>query len=129
MPSLNKVMIIGNLGRDPVLRRTEGGEAVTKLLLATTRFHKDVEGITKAQTDWHDVVVFGAQAERCSEHLVKGKKIYVEGRLQTRSWEKQGVKRYSTEVVASQVHFLGGGNRLQGTAPAPLLAQAPAEAH
>lgn len=129
MPSLNKVMIIGNLGRDPVLRRTEGGEAVTKLLLATTRFYKDVEGITKEQTDWHDIVVFGPQAELCSERLVKGKKIYVEGRLQTRGWEKQGVKRYSTEVVASQVHFLGGGNRLQGTAPAPVPAQAQAQAH
>jgi single-strand DNA-binding protein len=110
MAGVNKVILVGNLGADPELRYTSGGQAVTELRLATSRKYTGKDGTTQEDTQWHRVVVWGKQAENCKQYLSKGRQCYVEGRLQTRQWEdKEGHKRYTTEVVAEQVQFLGGG--------------------
>ena len=110
MAGINKVILIGNLGADPELRYTSGGQAVTELRLATTRSWTGKDGKRQEDTQWHRVVVWGKQAEHCKEYLSKGRQCYVEGRLQTRQWEdRDGNKRYTTEVVAETVQFLGGG--------------------
>ena len=102
--SLNKAMIIGNLGRDPEMRYTPSGQAVTQFTVAVNRNYKDQTGEWQEETEWFRVVVWGQQAERAAEYLRKGNKVYVEGRLQTRQWEDQsGQKRYTTELVANQV--------------------------
>lgn len=102
--SLNKAMIIGNLGRDPEMRYTPNGQAVTQFTVAVNRNYKDQDGAWQEETEWFRVVVFGPQAERAAENLRKGGKVYVEGRLQTRQWEdREGQKRYTTELVAQQV--------------------------
>ncbi len=113
MAGLNKVMLIGNVGKDPEMRYTANGKAVTTFSLACNRTHNTPEGERKEETDWFDVVTWDKLAELCSQFLQKGRQAYVEGRLQTRSWEGQdGQKRYKTEVVAQTVLFLGsaGGN-------------------
>ncbi len=116
---INKVILIGNLGADPELRYTSGGQAVADLRLATSRKWTAKDGTSKEETEWHRVVVWGKQAESCKEYLSKGRQIYVEGRLQTRQWEdRDGNKRYTTEVVAENVKFLGGGRGQQGAAGA-----------
>ena len=110
MASLNKVILIGNLGRDPEVRYTQGGGAVANLNLATNEVWNDKNGQRQERTEWHRVVVWGKRAEICSKYLSKGRQVYVEGRIQTRSWEdKDGNKRYITEVIAADVQFLGGG--------------------
>jgi single-strand DNA-binding protein len=102
--SLNKAMIIGNLGRDPEMRYTPNGQAVTQFTVAVNRNYKNQAGEWQEETEWFRVVVWGQQAERAAEYLRKGNKVYVEGRLQTRQWEDQsGQKRYTTELVANQV--------------------------
>jgi single-strand DNA-binding protein len=108
---LNKVLLIGNLGVDPELKYTQGGQAVLRIRLATTeRFAQ--QGERKERTEWHTVIVWGNRAEALSKYLHKGKTIYVEGRLQTRQWEdKDGGKRSATEVVANQILLLGGGQQ------------------
>ncbi len=108
--SVNKVILIGNLGADPELRYTPGGTAVTDLRIATNRRYKARDGDWQEETEWHSVVVWSKQAENCKEYLSKGRTVYIEGRLQTRSWDdqKSGQKRYKTEVVADTVQFLGG---------------------
>jgi single-strand DNA-binding protein len=107
--SVNKVIIIGNLGRDPELRYTQGGQPVCQLNVATTRVYTNRNNDRVDETEWHRVTVWGKQAESCSQYLTKGRQVYVEGRLQTRSYEdKEGVKRYSTDIVAETVQFLGG---------------------
>lgn len=112
MAGVNKVILIGNLGADPELRYTSGGQAVADLRVATSRRYTDRDGGQKEDTQWHRVVVWGKQAEHCKEYLSKGRQIFIEGRLQTRSWEdRDGNKRYTTEVVAQTVQFLGGGGR------------------
>jgi single-strand DNA-binding protein len=109
MAGINKVILIGNLGADPELRYTSGGQAVADIRLATTRKWTGKDGKSQEDTQWHRVVVWGKQAENCKEYLAKGRQIYLEGRLQTRQWEdRDGNKRYTTEVVAEQVMFLGG---------------------
>jgi single-strand DNA-binding protein len=121
MSSINKVIIIGNLGRDPELRETKAG-AVCKLSIATTHTWKDKSGAKKEDTEWHRVTVWGKQAEHCAQYLAKGRSCYVEGRLKTTSYEKDGVKRYSTDIVASTVQFLGGrseGGGQRSEKPAP----------
>jgi single-strand DNA-binding protein len=108
MASVNRVMILGNLGHTPELRHTAGGTAVTNLSVATSHVTKERDGSSRETTEWHKVVVWGRQAEVCAEHLTKGRSVLVEGRLQTRAWESQpGVKAYATEIVAAHVHFLG----------------------
>jgi len=109
MASINKVIIIGNLGADPELRYA-GDRAVCNLSVATTDAWKDkASGEKKEKTEWHRVAVWGATAENCAKYLQKGRSVYVEGRLETRSYEKDGVRRYSTDIIADRVQFLGGG--------------------
>jgi len=106
--SLNKVMLIGNLGRDPEVRYLSSGKPVANFSIATTDSWKDKEGKQVEKTEWHKVVAFDKLAEICSEYLSKGKKVYIEGRLQTREWQDQsGQKRYTTEIVAQNMLMLG----------------------
>ena len=110
MGSVNKVILVGNLGRDAELRYTPGGAAVATLNLATTEVWNDKSGQKQEKTEWHRVVLWGKQAESLQEYLTKGKQIYVEGRLQTRQWDdKDGNKRYTTEIKADRITLLGGG--------------------
>jgi len=109
MASVNKVILIGNLGRDPETRYTTGGDAVTNLRIATTETWKDKSGEKQEKTEWHTVVLFGRQAEVAAEYLKKGRPVYIEGRLQTRKYtDKEGVEKYSTEIVADRMQLLGG---------------------
>lgn len=106
---LNKVMLIGNLGRDPEVRSTPSGQAVASFTLATTRRWRDKNGQKQEQTEWHNIVVWGKQAEIAGQYLTKGKQVYIEGRLQTRSWDDRqtGEKKYRTEIVADNFQMLG----------------------
>ena len=109
MGSVNRVILVGNLGRDAEVRHTANGQAVATLNLATTENWKDKEGQRQEKTEWHRIVLWGKQAESLQQYLVKGKQIYVEGRLQTRQWDdKDGNKRYTTEIKADRVTLLGG---------------------
>ena len=109
MASVNKVILIGNLGRDPETRYTTGGDAVTNLTIATTETWKDKAGEKQEKTEWHRVVLFGRQAEVAGEYLKKGRPVYIEGRLQTRKYtDKDGVEKYATEIVADRMQLLGG---------------------
>src|SRR4051812_48440587 len=108
MASLNKVMIIGNLGRDPEVRYTANGDAVANLAIATTDSWKDKSGEKQEKTEWHRVVMYGRQAEIAGEYLKKGRPVYIEGRLQTRKWQdNQGQEHYTTEIVADRMQMLG----------------------
>ena len=110
MGSVNKVILVGNLGRDAELRYTPGGAAVATINMATTEVWNDKAGQRQEKTEWHRVVLWGKSAESLAEYLVKGKQIYVEGRLQTRQWDdKDGNKRYTTEIKADRITLLGGG--------------------
>ena len=106
---VNKVLLIGNLGRDPEVRTTPSGQSVASFTLATSRRWKDRDGNRQEQTEWHNIVVWGKQAETASQYLTKGKQIYVEGRIQTRSWDDKtsGEKKYCTEVVCDNFQMLG----------------------
>jgi single-strand DNA-binding protein len=119
---LNKVMLIGNLGRDPEVRSTPSGQQVASFTLATNRRWKDKSGQRQEQTEWHNIVVWGKQAEIASQYLSKGKQIYVEGRIQTRSWDDKqtGEKKYRTEIVCDNFQMLGqrGGDFESAAAPA-----------
>lgn len=108
---INKVILIGNLGKDPEVRFTPGGQAVANFNIATSESWNDkTTGQKVEKTEWHRIVVWGKLAELCGEYLKKGRQCYVEGRLQTREWtDKEGQKKYTTEVVANTVQFLGGG--------------------
>jgi len=111
MGSVNRVILVGNLGADAELRYTGGGAAVANFRLATTEVYKDKDGQRQEQTEWHRVSLWGKQAETIAQWLVKGKQVYVEGRLQTRQWQdKEGGTRYTTEVVAQRIQFLGGAS-------------------
>jgi single-strand DNA-binding protein len=115
MGSVNKVILVGNLGRDAELRYTPGGAAVATLNLATTEVFKDREGQKKEDTQWHRVILWGKTAETLQDYLVKGKQIYVEGKLQTRKWkDKDGNDKYTTEVRGDRVVLLSGGGRGDG---------------
>lgn len=108
MAGVNKVIIVGRLGADPETRQVGNGGTVARLSVATSENWVDKEGQKQERTEWHRIVVWGKLAEICGRHLSKGRQVYVEGRLQTRSWEDNGQKKYSTEIVASTVQFLGG---------------------
>ncbi len=109
MSGVNKVILVGRLGADPEVRYTSGGTAVAKFNLATSETYKDKEGGKQEKTEWHRVVAFGKLGEICGEYLSKGKQVYVEGKLQTRSWDdKEGNKKYTTEVNISSMVMLGG---------------------
>ena len=110
MGSVNKVILVGNLGRDAELRYTPGGSPVATINLATTEIWNDKAGQRQEKTEWHRVVLWGKTAESLNEYLTKGKQIYVEGRLQTRQWDdKDGNKRYTTEIRGDRIVLLGGG--------------------
>lgn len=109
--NLNKALVYGNLTRDPELRTTPNGVNVCTFSLATNRVYNDRDGVRQEQAEYHNIVVFGKQAENAAKYLKKGNGAFVEGRLQTRSWDKDGVKHYRTEIVADRVQFgpRGGG--------------------
>ncbi len=118
MAGVNKVILIGNLGRDPELSHTKTGTAVCKLSVATTRAWTNKNGERTEETEWHRVTVWGKTADHCNSYLAKGRSVYVEGRLRTTSYEQDGVKKWATEVVADAVQFLGGkGEKSQDKAP------------
>jgi single-strand DNA-binding protein len=117
MASVNKVILLGNLGRDPETRYTTGGDAVTNLRIATTETWKDKSGEKQEKTEWHSVVLFGRQAEIAGEYLKKGRSVYIEGRLQTRKYtDKEGVEKYATEIVGDRMQLLGGPRDSGGAA-------------
>ena len=108
MAGINKVILVGNLGNDPEMKYTTGGQAVGRFNIATSESWTDKSGQKQERTEWHKIVVWGKLAEICGKHLSKGRQAYIEGKLQTRQWEdQQGQKRYTTEVVAATVQFLG----------------------
>ncbi len=112
---LNKVMIIGRLGRDPDLRYTPSGQAVATFPVATTRYWNTAAGERRSETEWFNVVAWGSLAEICKQFLTKGEQVYIEGRLKTRRWEDaNGQRRYSVEIVASEMIILGNRRRLGG---------------
>jgi len=108
MSSLNKVMLIGNLGSDPELRTTPSGTSVCNFSLATSESYKDKQGERQEKTDWHKIIVWGAQADSCGQYLAKGRQVYIEGKIGYRTYEDEdGNKRYVTEITANQVQFWG----------------------
>jgi len=119
MAGVNKVIIIGNLGKDPEVRHTPQGMAVGNFPVATSESWNDKSGQKQERTEWHRVVVWGKLAELCQRYLSKGRKAYIEGRLQTRAWDdKEGQKRYTTEIVATTVQFLDSANAERSTTAA-----------
>ena len=109
---VNKVILVGHLGADPDMRFTPSGQGVCELRVATSESWNDKNGQKQERTEWHRIVVWGKRAEVCAKYLAKGRQVFVEGRIQTRNYDdKEGVKRYITEIIANDVQFLGGGNR------------------
>lgn len=111
MSGVNKVIVLGRLGADPEVKNVSANQTVARLSVATSENWTDKEGQKQERTEWHRVVVWGKLAELCGKYLTKGRQVYCEGRLQTRSWEdQQGQKKYTTEIVANTVQFIGGAN-------------------
>lgn len=108
MAGINKVIIVGRLGQDPEMKTLAQGSVVTRLNVATSETWMDKNGQKQERTEWHRISVWGKLAELCGKYLAKGRQVYVEGKLQTRSWEENGNKRYATEITAQTVQFLGG---------------------
>lgn len=124
---VNRVTLVGNLGQDPELRHTQAGQAVCNMSLATSRSWVDGQGQRQERVEWHRIVVWGKVAESCARYLTKGRQVYIEGELQTRDWEdRDGNKRYTTEIVAREVQFLQGGQQRQQQSGAQPPAGAPA---
>ena len=121
MAGVNKVILVGNLGRDPELRYTQNGQAVANFSVATSENWKDKNtGERQERTEWHRIVVWGRVGENCAQYLSKGRTVYIEGRLQTREWEdKEGQKRKTTEINAQTVQFLGGPRGSGGDGEGP----------
>jgi single-strand DNA-binding protein len=125
MAGVNKAILVGNLGRDPELRKTPNGQAVCNFTLATSETWNDKNGERVERTEWHRIVAWGRVGELCHQYLSKGRTVYVEGRIQTREWEdKDGNKRYTTEINASTVNFIGarggaGGGEASGSGSYP----------
>lgn len=127
MASVNLCIFVGNLGRDPEVKFTPSGRAVAKFSLAVSDSYSDRDGNKQERTEWVNVAVWGKQAEACGQYLAKGRQCYVEGRLQTRSYDdKEGNKRYVTEVIANRVQFLGGRSQ-GGEYDAPVSAADPSD--
>ena len=115
MFGINKVILVGNLGADPEVRKTNNQQTFTQFSLATSESWVNRDGERQEKTEWHRIVVWGKLAETCAKHLAKGRQVFIEGRLQTRSWEtEQGQKRFTTEVIANQVLFLGRSSQAMG---------------
>ena len=116
MASVNKVILLGNLGRDPEIRYTQNGTPVANFTMATSERWNDPSGEKRERTEWHRIVVWGKQAEIASEYLRKGRQVYIEGSLQTREWtDREGNKRYTTEVRAQRLQLLGRPDDRQGS--------------
>ena len=111
MASVNKVILIGNLGKDPELRRTASGSAVVNFSIATTEKFKGKDGQMQESTEWHSCICWGKRGEAIAQYCTKGSSIYLEGKIVTRSWEKDGVKKYATEIIVSDFRFLGGKSK------------------
>ncbi len=132
MASVNKAILIGNVGRDPEIRYTTGGQCVANLSIATSDSWTDKQGAKQERTEWHRIVAWGKLAELVKEYVRKGRPLYVEGRIQTRSWQdKDGQTRYTTEIVASTIQFLGARDAQQQSGGAsdfapPAFDEAPA---
>jgi single-strand DNA-binding protein len=125
--SLNKVLLLGNIGRDPEIRYTASGKAVATFTMATSQRWRDQDGNDQERTDWHRVVAWGRLGEICGEYLSKGKQVFIEGRLQSRDWEdKDGHKRTTVEVIANDMIMLGGGGYSQSRDSDELTAKQPA---
>ena len=107
---INKVILVGNLGNDPDVKYTQGGMAIATLSVATTSSRKDRDGNFQEKTEWHRVKLFGKTAEVAGEYLKKGRQVYIEGRLEYGSYEKDGVKHYTTDIIADEMQMLGGGD-------------------
>lgn len=118
MAGVNKVIILGNLGREPELKYTPSGTPVCRIAVATTRTWKDKQGAKQEETEWHRVSVWGKSAEHCNNYLAKGRQVYVEGRIKTSSYEQDGVKKWSTEIVADTVQFIGAKQSGASSRPA-----------
>ncbi len=119
MASVNKAILIGNLGKDPDVRYAPNGDAITNITIATTESYKDKSGEKQEKTEWHKIAFFGKLAEIAGEYLKKGSQVYIEGRIQTRKWhDKDGQDRYTTEIVADRMQMLGGRGEAQER-PAP----------
>lgn len=110
MPALNKVMLIGHLGKDPELKYTEAGTAVCNFSMATTEKWKEKDGTKQEKVEWHNIVLWAKQAEVANEYLKKGDCVYIEGRLQTDKWEKDGQTHYTTKIVGERMQFLPKGD-------------------
>ena len=106
---VNKVILVGNLGNDPDVKYTQGGMAITTLSLATTSVRKDRDGNNQEKTEWHRVKLFGKLGEIAGEYLKKGRQVYIEGRIEYGSYEKDGVKHYTTDIIGDDMQMLGGG--------------------
>lgn len=113
--SVNKVIIVGNLGQKPELKQLPNGQAVANFSVATNKRWEDKAGSKQERTEWHRIVVWGKQAETCAQYLDKGRQVYIEGELQTRQWEKDGHKHSTTEIQASTVQFLSGASAAGAT--------------
>lgn len=124
---VNKVILVGNLGNDPDTRYTQGGMAITTLSLATTSVRKDRDGNQQEKTEWHRVKLFGKLGEIAGEYLRKGRQVYIEGRLEYGSYEKDGVKQYTTDIIADEMQMLGGGDRSDTGGGRPM--RAPSQRH
>lgn len=116
---VNKVILIGHLGADPEVRYTANGTAIAKFRIATTETFNDKSGNRQELTEWHNITAWGKLAEICGQYLAKGKQVYIEGRLRTTSYEKDGVKRYSTEIIARDMQMLGAAPERAGTREEP----------
>lgn len=124
---LNKAMVYGNLTRDPEMKALPSGMQVCSFSLATNRVYNDRDGNRQEAADYHNIVVFGKQAENCAKYLTKGSATYVEGRMQTRSWDKDGVKQYRTEVIADRVQFGPKGSGAGSSSSTPTGAATPTD--
>ncbi|MBN1983487.1 MAG: single-stranded DNA-binding protein [Chitinivibrionales bacterium] len=119
MAGVNKVILIGNLGKDPELRRIPSGTSVATFSLATTERWNDKSGLKQDHTEWHNIVAWGKLADLAHQYLKKGRSVYIEGKITTRSWDdKDGNKRYRTEIVANQIQFIGSGAGATPSTPA-----------
>lgn len=114
MRGVNKVILVGALGQDPDVKYTQGGMAITTLSLATTSVRKDRDGNQQEKTEWHRVKLFGKLGEIAGEYLKKGRQVYIEGRIEYGSYEKDGVKHYTTDIVADEMQMIGGESRGEG---------------
>ncbi len=128
MAGVNKVILLGNLGKDPDVTTLESGVKVARFPLATNEYYKSRDGEPVEKTEWHQVVLWRNRAELAEKYLSKGRMVYVEGRLQTRQWQdKEGNQRYTTEIIGDVINFVGGGPGEEGGRPAQGRDDAPAE--